>query len=90
MDGRSGRQLSYLYLQEQGKAPELVKVEAKYPEKLHREVKSIMGDNSSLYELDNGKQMALLDLYIGEEFSGDQKAYEASIQEKIQRMEEKN
>lgn len=89
MDGRSGRQLSYLYLQEQGKAPELVRVEAKYPEKLHREVKSIMGDNSSLSELDNGKRMALLDLYIGEEFSGDQKAYKTSIQEKIQRMEEK-
>lgn len=89
MDGRSGKQLAYLYLHEQGKAPDLIRVEAKYPESLHKEVKNIMGDGIGLYDLDTGKQIRLLDLYIRESFSGDKTAYEKDQQEKIQRIEEK-
>lgn len=49
MDGREANGLAYLYLQEKGKAPELVHVEGKYPKELHDEAKALIEKNRSLY-----------------------------------------
>lgn len=70
MDGRSADRLAYLYLHEQGKAPGLVRREARYPESLHKAVRDIMGDNSVLDDVSAGKRSELLGLYIRENFPG--------------------
>lgn len=88
MDGRSGKDLAYLYLHEQGKAPKLVRVEPKYSQSLHNDVKNIIG-NEIFYNLDEKQRIELLNLYIRENFSGDKSAYEKSLQGKMQRIEEK-
>ena len=89
MDGRSADRLAYLYLHEQGKAPGLVRREARYPESLHNAVRDIMGDNSALYDVSAGKRSELLGLYIRENFSGDRTAYGKELQGKMIRLEEK-
>lgn len=88
MDGREANELAYLYLQEKGKAPELVHVEGKYPKKLHDEVKSILGKLDGIYNTTDEQKEKLLDLFIREVYDGNREEFDNDIKKIIKKYEE--
>lgn len=88
MDGREADGLAYLYLQEKGKAPELVHVEGKYPKKLHDEVKSILGKLDGIYSTTDEQKEELLDLFIREVYDGNREEFDNDIKKLIKKYEE--
>ena len=88
MDGREADGLAYLYLQEKGKAPELVHVEGKYPKELHDEVKSILGKLDGIYNTTDEQKEKLLDLFIREVYDGNKEEFDNDIKKFIKKDEE--
>ena len=88
MDGREANGLAYLYLQEKGKAPELVHVEGKYPKELHDEVKSILGKLDGIYNTTDEQKEKLLDLFIREVYDGNKEEFDNDIKKIIKKDEE--
>lgn len=88
MDGREADGLAYLYLQEKGKAPELVHVEGKYPKELHDEVKSILGKLDGIYNTTDEQKEKLLDLFIREVYDGNREEFDNDIKNFIKKDEE--
>ena len=88
MDGREANGLAYLYLQEKGKAPELVHVEGKYPKKLHDEVKGILGKLDGIYNTTDEQKEKLLDLFIREVYDGNKEEFDNDIKKIIKKDEE--
>lgn len=88
MDGREANGLDYLYLQEKGKAPELVHVEGKYPKELHDEVKGILGKLNSIYNTTDEQKEKLLDLFIREVYDGNKEEFDNDIKKFIKKDEE--
>lgn len=88
MDGREANGLAYLYLQEKGKAPEMVHVEGKYPKKLHDEVKSILGKLDGIYSTTDEQKEELLDLFIREVYDGNREEFDNDIKKLIKKDEE--
>lgn len=88
MDGREANGLAYLYLQEKGKAPELVHVEGKYPKELHDEVKGILGKLDGIYSTTDEQKEELLDLFIREVYDGNREEFDNDIKKLIKKDEE--
>lgn len=88
MDGREANGLAYLYLQEKGKAPELVHVEGKYPKELHDEVKGILGKLNGIYNTTDEQKEKLLDLLIREVYDGNKEEFDNDIKKLIKKDEE--
>lgn len=88
MDGRDTNSLAYLYLQEKGKAPELVHVEGKYPKELHDEVKGILGKLNGIYNTTDEQKEKLLDLFIREVYDGNKEEFDNDIKKFIKKDEE--
>lgn len=88
MDGREANGLAYLYLQEKGKAPELVHVEGKYPKELHDEVKGILGKLNGIYNTTDEQKEKLLDLFIREVYDGNREEFDNDIKKLIKKYEE--
>lgn len=88
MDGREANGLAYLYLQEKGKAPELVHVEGKYPKELHDEVKGILGKLNGIYNTTDEQKEELLDLFIREVYDGNREEFDNDIKKLIKKDEE--
>lgn len=88
MDGREANGLAYLYLQEKGKAPELVHVEGKYPKELHDEVKGILGKLNGIYNTTDEQKEKLLDLFIREVYDGNKEEFDNDIKKFIKKYEE--
>ena len=88
MDGREANGLAYLYLQEKGKAPELVHVEGKYPKELHDEVKGILGKLNGIYNTTEEQKEKLLDLFIREVYDGNKEEFDNDIKKFIKKDEE--
>lgn len=88
MDGREANGLAYLYLQEKGKAPELVLVEGKYPKELHDEVKGILGKLNGIYNTTDEQKEKLLDLFIREVYDGNKEEFDNDIKKFIKKDEE--
>lgn len=88
MDGREANGLAYLYLQEKGKAPELVHVEGKYPKELHDEVKGILGKLNGIYNTTDDQKEKLLDLFIREVYDGNKEEFDNDIKKFIKKDEE--
>jgi site-specific DNA-cytosine methylase len=88
MDGRESNGLAYLYLQEKGKAPELVHVEGKYPKELHDEVKGILGKLNGIYNTTDEQKEKLLDLFIREVYDGNKEEFDNDIKKFIKKDEE--
>lgn len=88
MDGREANGLAYLYLQEKGKAPELVHVEGKYPKELHDEVKGILGKLNGIYNTTDEQKEKLLDLFIREVYDGNKEEFDNDIKKIIKKDEE--
>lgn len=88
MDGREANGLAYLYLQEKGKAPELVHVEGKYPKELHDEVKDILGKLNGIYNTTDEQKEKLLDLFIREVYDGNKEEFDNDIKKFIKKDEE--
>lgn len=88
MDGREANGLAYLYLQEKGKAPELVHVEGKYPKELHDEVKGILGKLNGIYNTTDEQKEKLLDLFIRKVYDGNKEEFDNDIKKFIKKDEE--
>ena len=88
MDGREANGLAYLYLQEKGKAPELIHVEGKYPKELHDEVKGILGKLNGIYNTTDEQKEKLLDLFIREVYDGNKEEFDNDIKKFIKKDEE--
>lgn len=88
MDGREANELAYLYLQEKGKAPELVYVEGKYPKELHDEVKGILGKLNGIYNTTDEQKEKLLDLFIREVYDGNREEFDNDIKKIIKKDED--
>lgn len=88
MDGREANGLAYLYLQEKGKALELVHVEGKYPKELHDEVKGILGKLNGIYNTTDEQKEKLLDLFIREVYDGNKEEFDNDIKKFIKKDEE--
>ena len=88
MDGREANGFAYLYLQEKGKAPELVHVEGKYPKELHDEVKGILGKLNGIYNTTDEQKEKLLDLFIREVYDGNKEEFDNDIKKFIKKDEE--
>ena len=90
LDDRNANGLAYMFLHERGEAPEMVRVEAKFPQEIKDKLSAILGENrSGLYELSDEEKQAVLDLYIQENFGRSREDFDKSIAEHIQRIEDR-
>ena len=85
MDGRSGRDLSYLFLHERGEAPKLVMIERKYDEDVRKPVIEATNGGFSLSGTNETEKKKILDVYIDSVFGGDKKAYQLDLEAKKER-----
>ena len=88
-DDRNSAGLAYMFLHERGEAPELVRVEPRYPKELRDKISSILNDRTSFYQLSADEKQAVIDLYIEENFGGDRERFNQSIAERIRRTEDR-
>ena len=90
LDNRTASGLAYMFLQERGEAPEMVRVAAKFPQEIKDKMSAILGEGrTGLYELTDEEKQAVLDLYIQENFGGSREDFDSSIAETIQRIEDR-
>ncbi len=64
MDGRDAGGLSYMFLHEQGKAPELARVQPVYPESVRKEVSDATNGTFSLHGLKADALSLIKDMYL--------------------------
>ena len=90
LNSRNDSGLAYMFLQERGEAPEMVRVEAKFPQEIKDKVSAILGEGrTGLYELSAEEKQAMLELYIMENFGGNREEFDKSIAERIQKIEDR-
>lgn len=90
LDNRTASGLAYMFLQERGEAPEMVRVAAKFPQEIKDKMSAILGEGrTSFRELTDEEKQAVLDLYIQENFGGSREDFDSSIAETIQRIEDR-
>lgn len=90
LDNRNASGLAYMFLHERGEAPEMVRVEAKFPQEIKDKVSAILGEGrTGLYGLSAEEKQAMLELYIQENFGGNREEFDKSIADRIQRIEDR-
>lgn len=88
-EGRNSNGLAYMFLFERGKAPEMVRVESKYPQEIKDRVGAILGEgNNSMYNLSREEREQLLSIYIDYEYNGDRALFDKKMARRIQRINE--
>lgn len=88
LENGSDTDLSYLYLFQQGKAPQMIVEKPKYSNEVHKTLNDIMFGVNSVYNLSKNEIKKLVELYIQTELDGNIKEYNEAIQRKISKYEE--
>lgn len=87
MDGRGEESLAYMYLYEQGKAPEIARTKPSYPEKTRTEVEDVTNGSFSMRDLSDEQLSRLKDAYM--EYKGFSKeGYKEAIKLRRAKLEE--
>ena len=87
MDGRGEDSLAYMYLYEQGKAPEIARTKPSYPEKTRTEVEDATNGSFSMSGLSDKQLSRLKDAYM--EYKGfSTKGYNEAIKLRRAKLEE--
>lgn len=86
MDGRSGRELAYLFLHERGEAPELVMNKNQYDDATRKAVADATQGSFSLSVTDEVERQKVLDVYINVNFGGDKEAYQRGLEAKKEKL----
>ena len=82
MDGKNADNLVYLYLQEKGIAPQLVKTKGVFSPDIRKEVISLT-NRQPFYKLNETERNKVVELYIKYKFDGDRDAFEKALQERV-------
>ena len=90
MDGRDVGSLAYWYLYEKGVNPALVAVPSRYSDEVINALSEATNGTFNLYNLTPEALAKCLEVYIKAEHNGDKAAYEAKIQERKERLMEKD
>ena len=88
LDGRDGAGMAYLFLQEEGLAPELSRVAQKYSDEVRDRVSEI-AQGEPFYRLSPEHKQKIVDLYIAQYYNGDRAYYEGYLKEKIDNLQAK-
>ena len=88
LDGKEGAGLVYLFLQEEGMAPELSRVAQEYPDEVRNRVSEI-AQGEPFYRLSSEQKQQIVDLFIEQYYSGDRAYYSGYLNEKVAMMQEK-
>lgn len=87
VEGGGADGLAYMYLHERGMAPELVRLEGKYPKRLQEHVKEIIG-RSTFSQLSDTDRQKIVELYIQHQYQGDRKAFLHDMSTKKQKWQD--
>ena len=88
LDGREGAGLAYLFLQEEGLAPELSRVAQMYSDEIRNRVSEI-AQGEPFYRLSPEQKQEIVDLFIEQYYNGDKAYYSNYLNEKLAIMQEK-
>ena len=88
LDNRVDTKLSYLYLFQQGKAPDFETIKPKYNKEVHRAFGDIMHEVTNVYELSKNDIEKLVDLYVKTELNGDINEFNQSYERNIAKHKE--
>ena len=88
LDNRVDTKLSYLYLFQQGKAPDFETIKPKYNKEVHRAFGDIMHEVTNVYELSQNDIEKLVDLYVKTELNGDFDEFNQSYERNIAKHKE--
>ena len=88
LDGREGAGLAYMFLQEEGLAPELSRVEQKYSDEIRNRVGEI-AQGEPFYRLSPEQKQEIVDLFVEQYYNGDRAYYSNFLNEKVAMMQEK-
>ena len=88
LDNRVDTKLSYLYLFQQGKAPDFETIKPKYNKEVHRAFGDIMHEVTNVYELSKNNIEKLVDLYVKTELNGDINEFNQSYERNIAKHKE--
>ena len=88
LDSRVDTKLSYLYLFQQGKAPDFETIKPKYNKEVHRAFGDIMHEVTNVYELSKNDIEKLVDLYVKTELNGDFDEFNQSYERNIAKHKE--
>ncbi len=88
LDSRVDTKLSYLYLFQQGKAPDFETIKPKYNKEVHRAFGDIMHEVTNVYELSKNDIEKLVDLYVKTELNGDIDEFNQSYERNIAKHKE--
>lgn len=86
LEGRSAASMAYWFLFEKGEAPEMLTIPSRYPEDIVEQVRNETNGSFSLYGLSPEERMAVVDIYIAQEYNGDRTAYEKALQDKVDKI----
>ena len=88
LDNRVDTKLSYLYLFQQGKAPDFETIKPKYNKEVHRAFGDIMHEVTNVYDLSKNDIEKLVDLYVKTELNGDINEFNQSYERNIAKHKE--
>ena len=88
LDNRVDTKLSYLYLFQQGKAPDFETIKPKYNKEVHGAFGDIMHEVTNVYELSKNDIEKLVDLYVKTELNGDFDEFNQSYERNIAKHKE--
>ena len=88
LDSRVDTKLSYLYLFQQGKAPDFETIKPKYNKEVHRAFGDIMHEVTNVYDLSKNDIEKLVDLYVKTELNGDINEFNQSYERNIAKHKE--
>lgn len=88
LDSRVDTKLSYLYLFQQGKAPDFETIKPKYNKEVHGVFGDIMHEVTNVYELSKNDIEKLVDLYVKTELNGDINEFNQSYERNIAKHKE--
>ena len=88
LDNRVDTKLSYLYLFQQGKAPDFETIKPKYNKEVHGAFGDIMHEVTNVYELSKNDIEKLVDLYVKTELNGDFDEFNQSYKRNIAKHKE--
>ena len=88
LDSRVDTKLSYLYLFQQGKAPDFEIIKPKYNKEVHRAFGDIMHEVTNVYDLSKNDIEKLVDLYVKTELNGDINEFNQSYERNIAKHKE--
>ena len=88
LDNRVDTKLSYLYLFQQGKAPDFETIKPKYNKEVHRAFGDIMHEVTNVYDLSKNDIEKLVDLYVKTELNGDFDEFNQSYERNIAKHKE--